>query len=123
MSGVTLQVTETISKRLGSVLIVGGGRMGTAICAGLLNIEGMTPARITVANPGEAKRVALSSEYGVNTVADATAALPADTVILAVSSPGGTTVAALDAMRSAGLAEALDKGVAAAAARSKELGA
>ena len=47
--------------------------------------------------------------------------LPAATE--AVSSPGGTTVAALDAMRSAGLAEALDKGVAAAAARSKELGA
>ena len=69
MSGVTLQVTETISKRLGSVLIVGGGRMGTAICAGLLNIEGVTPARITVANPGEAKRAALSGEYGVRTVA------------------------------------------------------
>ena len=48
MSGVTLQVTETLSKRLGSVLIVGGGRMGTAICAGLLNIEGMTPAALTL---------------------------------------------------------------------------
>ena len=41
----------------------------------------------------------------------------------AVSSPGGTTVAALDAMREAGLQEALRDGVKAAARRSKELGA
>ena len=41
----------------------------------------------------------------------------------AVSSPGGTTVAALDAMREAGLQEALRDGVKAAACRSKELGA
>lgn len=37
--------------------------------------------------------------------------------------PGGTTVAALDAMREAGLQEALRDGVKAAARRSKELGA
>lgn len=41
----------------------------------------------------------------------------------AVSSPGGTTVAALDAMRTAGVEEALKDGVVAAARRSKELGA
>lgn len=47
--------------------------------------------------------------------------LPA--AIDAVSSPGGTTVAALDAMRAAGVEGALQEGVAAAAARSRELGA
>ena len=41
----------------------------------------------------------------------------------AVSSPGGTTVAALDAMRKGGVEEALKEGVFAAARRSKELGA
>lgn len=41
----------------------------------------------------------------------------------AVSSPGGTTVAALDAMRKAGVQDALKDGVIAAARRSKELGA
>lgn len=117
MSGVTLQVTETISKRLGSVLIVGGGRMGTAICAGLLNIEGMTPARITVANPGEAKRVALSSEYGVNTVADATAALPADTVILAVKP--GVVCEVARSLSEAGLRDALVVSVAAGVSTDK----
>lgn len=41
----------------------------------------------------------------------------------AVSSPGGTTVAALDAMRSGNVESAIANGVKAAAARSKELGA
>lgn len=40
---------------------------------------------------------------------------------LAVSSPGGTTLAALDAMAQAGMAEAYAAGVAAAVRRSKEL--
>lgn len=40
-----------------------------------------------------------------------------------VCSPGGTTLAALDAMRSAGVEDAIASGVKAAAARSKELGA
>ena len=43
--------------------------------------------------------------------------------IKAVSSPGGTTVAALDAMRCGGLETALSDGVKAAAKRSAELGA
>lgn len=42
--------------------------------------------------------------------------------IQAVSSPGGTTVAALDAMRAARVEEAIASGVFAAAQRSKELG-
>ena len=41
----------------------------------------------------------------------------------AVSSPGGTTVAALDAMRKAGVQDAIKDGVVAATRRSKELGA
>lgn len=41
----------------------------------------------------------------------------------AVSSPGGTTVAALDAMRSHDIEQAIRSGVSAAAARAKELGA
>lgn len=41
----------------------------------------------------------------------------------AVSSPGGTTIAALDAMRAAGVEDAIRDGVEAAEKRSKELGA
>ncbi len=46
-----------------------------------------------------------------------------DAAIAAVSSPGGTTVAALDAMRAGGIETSIANGVAAAARRSKELGA
>ena len=46
-----------------------------------------------------------------------------DAAIKAVSSPGGTTVAALDAMRAAHIESAIADGVTAAARRSKELGA
>lgn len=46
-----------------------------------------------------------------------------DEAIKAVSSPGGTTVAALDAMRAGNIETTIAAGVAAAAKRSKELGA
>ncbi len=46
-----------------------------------------------------------------------------DAAIAAVSSPGGTTVAALDAMRSSRVESAITSGVNAACRRSKELGA
>ena len=46
-----------------------------------------------------------------------------DEAIAQVSSPGGTTVAALDAMREAAVDQGIIAGVNAAAARSKELGA
>lgn len=46
-----------------------------------------------------------------------------DDAIKAVSSPGGTTVAALDAMRAGNIETTIAAGVAAAARRSKELGA
>lgn len=69
-----------------------------------------------------ARDLAVQTMYGTGAlIAETGQDLPA--AIEAVSSPGGTTVAALDAMRSHGIEDALDAGVAAAAARSKELGA
>lgn len=66
--------------------------------------------------------LALQTMYGTAALIDQTGQdLPA--AIRAVSSPGGTTVAALDAMRAQGVEEALDAGIAAAARRSAELGA
>lgn len=69
--------------RLGKVLIVGGGSMGQALCAGLVRM-GVACDDICVANPGPAKREAVAAAYGVRTVPDACEALPADTVFLAV---------------------------------------
>ena len=73
-----------IRPALGRVLIVGGGRMGEAILAGLLNAHAIDPADAVVANPGLAKRERLSATYGVTCVADATEAGACDTCILAV---------------------------------------
>lgn len=77
-------MAEAIAEQLGRVLIVGGGHMGQAICAGLLGLEGMRPSAICVANPGAEKRVQIESTYDCNTVKDATEGLPADTIVLAV---------------------------------------
>ena len=73
-----------IRPALGRVLIVGGGRMGEAILAGLLNANAIGIADVVVANPGLAKRERLSTTYGVSCVADATEAGACDTCILAV---------------------------------------
>lgn len=69
---------------LGKILLVGGGKMGEAILAGLVSNELIENARITVAEPGAARRDFLEETYSVRLVADAAEALPADTVILAV---------------------------------------
>ncbi len=58
--------------------------MGQAICSGVLNIDGVTSASITVANPGQEKRAAIEERFGVATCSSIREGLPADTVILAV---------------------------------------
>ena len=73
-----------LSTALGDVLIVGGGSMGRAICAGLVGALGVEASRICVANPGAEKRARLAADYGVRTVADAREGLPATTIVLAV---------------------------------------
>lgn len=77
-------MSRDIASALGSVLIIGGGNMGRAICAGLLRIDGVFPESVTVANPGEEKRRALEEDFGVRTVPSCVQALPAKTVIIAV---------------------------------------
>jgi pyrroline-5-carboxylate reductase len=77
-------MTSIGPSELGHVLIVGGGSMGQAICAGIMRLGTFAPADVTVANPGIEKREKIEREHGVNTVASATEALPADTIILAV---------------------------------------
>lgn len=75
---------NTIVNELGTVLIVGGGRMGQAIAQGLLRIDGMAASALTIANPGQEKRERLERDLGVRTVEDAAAGMPARCVILAV---------------------------------------
>jgi pyrroline-5-carboxylate reductase len=65
--------------------IIGGGRMGEAILAGLLAASTFAPTEIVVAEPDPARRAALGAGHGVRCVADGAEALPgARTVLLAV---------------------------------------
>lgn len=68
----------------GTVAIIGGGRMGEAILAGLIASGTMNAAQITVAEPSSSRREALVAAHGVRCVADGTDAFPADVTLLAV---------------------------------------
>lgn len=69
---------------LGRIAVIGGGRMGEAIVAGLLAAGVVDAGAITVAEPGESRREVFSA-HGVATVVDGHDAVgSADIVILAV---------------------------------------
>ena len=67
-----------------------------------------------------AEVLALQTVLGTARLIDETALTP-QTAREAICSPGGTTLAALDAMSAAGFASSIDEGIAAAVKRSKEL--
>lgn len=68
----------------GTLAVIGGGKMGEAIVAGLIDAGAVPAEKVTVADPGKDRRELMSSEYGVRCVADGSEALPADTVLVAV---------------------------------------
>ena len=79
-----MQKLDTLSDRLGSILIVGGGKMGEAILSGLLASDAVDKSNIVVANPGREKRERLSATYGVYCVASATEVAQPNTCVMCV---------------------------------------
>jgi pyrroline-5-carboxylate reductase len=73
-----------IFERLGKLAIIGGGKMGEAIIAGLVNGALFDPDSLVVANPGEEKRARLSETYGIRCVASGSEIIHPKTVVLAV---------------------------------------
>jgi pyrroline-5-carboxylate reductase len=70
---------------MGKLAIIGGGRMGEAILAGLLAAEAMSPDDIVVAEPDARRRETLSATHGVRCLEDGRDAVAdADVVLLAV---------------------------------------
>ncbi|MDR2586847.1 MAG: pyrroline-5-carboxylate reductase [Coriobacteriales bacterium] len=69
---------------LGRIAIIGGGKMGEAIVAGLVNGAMFDPASIIIADPGEERREYLSDTYGISCVADGARIAHPTTVLLAV---------------------------------------
>ena len=72
-----------------SAAIIGGGKMGEAILAGLLGVSGAFPAAVAdsscvVVNPGEERRAYLSARYGVSCLPSVEALGPSELVVLAV---------------------------------------
>jgi pyrroline-5-carboxylate reductase len=73
-----------IAERLGKIVIVGGGKMGEAIVAGLVNGAMFDPESIVIADPDEGRCDYLSTTYHITCVCDATQAVHPTTVLLAV---------------------------------------
>ncbi len=67
----------------GSLAVIGGGRMGEAIVAGLLKSGVVASSAVTMADPSAERREALAA-LSVTTVADGAEALPADVALIAV---------------------------------------
>lgn len=113
---------------LGAAVVVDESQMD-AVCA----LSGSGPAYVAAMieamrdagaaqglDPELAEVLALQTVLGTARLIDETALTP-QTAREAVCSPGGTTLAALDAMNAGGFARVIDAGVAAAVKRSKEL--
>jgi pyrroline-5-carboxylate reductase len=69
---------------LGQVAVLGCGKMGEAIVAGLVGLDGFSASRIHVIEHTQARCDELVSRYGVDASVDADAALPADTLVIAL---------------------------------------
>jgi pyrroline-5-carboxylate reductase len=76
----------------GTLTVVGGGRMGEAIVAGLLQSGVVSASSITIAEPSAERRSMLSAAHGVRCVSDAEQALPADVALIAVKPQVAETV-------------------------------
>lgn len=65
--------------------VIGGGRMGEAIVAGLVGSGAIAASRIVIAEPSGTRRASLAEAHGVDVVADGSDAVPgADVVLIAV---------------------------------------
>jgi len=77
-------MTEDIAYRLGTIALIGGGRMGEAIISGLVNGALFDPGSIIVAEALEERRAYLEDTYGVACVDDGARIKHPTTCLLAV---------------------------------------
>jgi pyrroline-5-carboxylate reductase len=75
---------DDIAARLGTIAIIGGGKMGEAIVAGLVNGAMFDPGSVIVADPSAERRAYLSSTYHITCVADAVQIAHPTTALLAI---------------------------------------
>ncbi|MDR1013569.1 MAG: pyrroline-5-carboxylate reductase [Coriobacteriales bacterium] len=70
--------------QLGTIALIGGGKMGEAIVVGLVKRAELDPAQVVVADPNEDRRAYLGATYGVPCVAEGAEVPHPRTVVLAV---------------------------------------
>jgi pyrroline-5-carboxylate reductase len=70
--------------KLGKIVIIGGGKMGEAITAGLVNGAMFDPGSVIIADPSDERRAYLSATYGISCVAEGARVAHPTTVLLAV---------------------------------------
>jgi pyrroline-5-carboxylate reductase len=75
---------DDIAARLGRIAIIGGGKMGEAIVAGLVNGAMFDPDSVIVADPSEERRAYLSATYNIACVADGAHIVHPTTALLAI---------------------------------------
>ncbi len=78
------KVQPEVFERLGTIALIGGGKMGEAIIAGLVHGALLDPASLVVAEPSEERRAHLTLTYGVDCVEDAARISGAQTALFAV---------------------------------------
>ncbi|MGN0034590.1 MAG: pyrroline-5-carboxylate reductase [Coriobacteriales bacterium] len=69
---------------LGTIAVLGCGKMGEAIVAGLVGLDGFSSSRIRVIEHTQERCDALAERYGVLATCDASDVLPADTLLVAL---------------------------------------
>jgi len=77
----------------GRLAIIGGGRMGEAILAGLLASGSLGPERVVVAEPDPLRREALEAAHGVECVAGSLEAVGAAEIVIVAVKPSVVDVA------------------------------
>ena len=82
-----------IFSKLGAIAVIGGGRMGEAIVAGLVQGAMLDPAAVTVADPSPERRAHFSQTYGVACWPSGVQISDPQTCILAVKPHGLREVA------------------------------
>lgn len=82
MSSATIH--PEVFEKLGKIALVGGGKMGEAILAGLIHGAFLDPRALVIAEPNAERRAYLFKTYGAECVADAAEISQVQTALIAV---------------------------------------
>ena len=77
-------IQPEVFEKLGKIVLIGGGKMGEAIVAGLVHGALLDPKALVIAEPFEERCAYLTETYGVDCVLDAALITDAQTALFAI---------------------------------------